>query len=99
MNKRARNIVLMWLVLVLLGAIAFGCSFIPMGRDWRIVLILPSVVMAAVIAIGFMEIRRSGALSLAFSVAALFWLCVLLGLGSMDPLTRHVYPAGLTIPG
>lgn len=98
MNRRARNVILTWLALMLLGAIGFGFAFMPMGHGWRVVLILPSVAMAAIIAMGFMEVRRGGALSLAFSLAALFWLCVLLGLASMDPLTRNVYPAGPTVP-
>jgi cytochrome c oxidase subunit IV len=99
MNTAVRNTVLLWLLLIALAATAFGCSFLQIARSWRVVLLLPSIAMAAVIAIGFMEVRKGGALSLAFAVAALFWLCVLLGLGSMDPLTRVVYPAGLTIPG
>ena len=97
--RRARNIVLMWGLLLLLGATAFGCSFLPLSRDTRLLLILPDVAMAVIIAVGFMEVRRGGTLSIAFSIAALFWLFVLLGLGTLDPLTRLLYPAALTLPG
>ena len=97
--RRARNIVLMWGLLLLLGATAFGCSFLPLTHDIRLLQILPGVAMAMIIALGFMEVGRGGTLSIAFSVAALFWLAVLLGLGTLDPLTRLLHPAALTLPG
>jgi hypothetical protein len=39
-----------------------------------------------------MEIRRGSVLMRAFALGALFWLLILLGLGSADPLTRTDYP-------
>jgi cytochrome c oxidase subunit 4 len=99
MSGRIHRLVLLWLLLILLGATAFGGTFLPLPHTWRVLLLLPSIVMALVVAIGIMEIRRSGTLAMAFAVAGLFWLGVLLSLGAMDPLTRQVYPVGLTIPG
>ena len=39
-----------------------------------------------------MEVRRGSVLVRAFAVAGIFWLLVLLVLGSVDPLTRTNYP-------
>ena len=38
-----------------------------------------------------MEVKRGVVLVRAFAVAAIFWLLVLLGLGSVDALTRTDY--------
>lgn len=89
-----RHLLWMWLALVVLGACAFGGAFLPVPADLRPLLMLPSLVMVAILALGFMEVRRGGVLPGAFALAAIFWLFVLLGLGSTDPLTRRVYPAG-----
>lgn len=51
----------------------------------------PSVLMVAVVVIGFMEIGKGPAIARGFAIAAMFWLIVLLGLGSVDPLTRTDY--------
>jgi hypothetical protein len=37
---------------------------------------------------------RGSVLVRGFAVAALFWLIVLLGLGSLDTMTRNVFPVG-----
>ncbi|MBN8900247.1 MAG: hypothetical protein BGO51_14070 [Rhodospirillales bacterium 69-11] len=97
-----RHLLWMWLALVALGACAFGGAFLPLPAGLRPLLMLPSLVMVAILALGFMEVRRGGALPGAFALAAIFWLFVLLGLGSADPLTRRVYPAdqgGASVPG
>ncbi len=92
MTRRVRNVLLLWLLLVALGAAAFGGSFLPIPSSARPLLILPGIAMAAVIGFGFMELRRSDPLAPILALAALFWLSVLLGLGTMDPMTRQVYP-------
>ncbi|MGJ0395130.1 MAG: hypothetical protein ACR65U_02710 [Methylocystis sp.] len=48
--------------------------------------------MVGVAAFGFMELRREGATVWLFAAAAALWLMILLGLGSLDPLTRTLYP-------
>ncbi len=45
--------------------------------------------LAIVVALTFMRLGSSGGLVPVFAVAGVFWLCILLGLGSMDTLTRH----------
>jgi len=99
MKRRIRELLMLWGLLVLLGAVALAGSFLPLPRNARLLLVLPCLAMVALIACGFMDLRRGGMLSQIFAMAALFWLCVLLGLGAMDPMTRQVYPAGITVPG
>lgn len=48
--------------------------------------------MLGVAAFGFMELRQEGATVWLFAAAAALWLMILLGLGSLDPLTRTLYP-------
>lgn len=48
--------------------------------------------MLGVAAFGFMELRQEGAIVWLFAAAAALWLMILLGLGSLDPLTRTLYP-------
>ena len=85
------TLLLSWLVLLLLGGFEFAASFLPLGRSLRPLIIFPGVLMVAVVAIGFMEIGKGPAIVRGFAIAAMFWLIVLLGLGSVDPLTRTDY--------
>jgi hypothetical protein len=80
-----------WLLLLLLGGAEFAASFLPLPKGLRPLVILPGVLMVATVALGFMELKRGIVLVRAFAVAAIFWLLVLLGLGSVDPLTRTDY--------
>jgi hypothetical protein len=48
--------------------------------------------MVALVAFGFMEIAAAPPAAHLFAVAALLWLAILLGLGTVDPLTRTDYP-------
>ena len=80
-----------WLLLLLLGAAEFGASFLPLPRSLRPLVMIPGVLMIILVAVRFMEVRKGPALIRAFAVAAMFWLFVLLALGSIDPLTRKDY--------
>jgi hypothetical protein len=80
-----------WLLLLLVGAAEFAASFLPLARAWRPLVIIPAALMVLGVAIGFMEVRRGPVLVRAFAVAAVLWLVILLGLGSVDPLTRTEY--------
>jgi caa(3)-type oxidase subunit IV len=86
-----RRLLRVWLALLVLGAVEFAASFLPLPRSLRPLVILPGGLMVATVAVGFMELKRGIVLTRAFAVAALFWLLVLLGLGSADPLTRTDY--------
>lgn len=58
----------------------------------RIGIAIVAANMAGVAAFGFMDLRREGATVWLFAAAAVLWLLILLGLGSLDPLTRTLYP-------
>ncbi len=52
---------------------------------------IPVVLMVAAVATMFMQVGRGPTIVRLFAVAALVWLTVLLGLGSLDPMTRIEY--------
>lgn len=83
-----RHLVLLWLALLALGAIEFGLSFLPWGRVARPLVILPAIPMIALVAVGFMNVTKGPTIVRMFAIGALLWLLVLLGLGSVDALTR-----------
>jgi len=58
----------------------------------RIGIAIVAATMVGVAAFGFMDLRREGATVWLFAAAAVLWLIILLGLGSLDPLTRTLYP-------
>lgn len=86
-----RRLLRIWLALLGIGGVEFAASFLPLPRSLRPLVILPGVLMIAIVAVGFMEVKRGIVLVRAFAVAAMFWLLVLLALGSADPLTRTDY--------
>ncbi|MGI8568479.1 MAG: hypothetical protein ACR2KT_05135 [Methylocella sp.] len=90
MNQRLRGLVGAWALLMVLLAIGFGASF-PLDRSLRPLVLIPAVLMVGVVASVFMEIGRGPEIIRLFAVAGLLWLCILLGLGSLDPMTRIVY--------
>ena len=87
----ATRLVWMWAALVLLGGLEFGLSFLPLTRHARPLVMLPALPMIVVVAVGFMNVMKGPVIVRAFAIAALLWLLVLLGLGSVDALTRIDY--------
>ena len=85
------RLLLSWLLLLLLGAAEFAISFLPFDRSVRPLLMIPAGLMAVVVAVAFMEVGKGPTIVRGFAVAAMFWLIVLLALGSMDPVTRTDY--------
>ena len=78
--------ILAWIaLLVLLAAEAFGTLRVGLGNAAPFV----GLTMAAIVALVFMRARTTTSLSQFFLIAGVFWLIVLLGLGIMDPITRH----------
>jgi cytochrome c oxidase subunit IV len=92
MRQAIRRLVLVWVLLITLGAVELAASYLSLPRGWRPLVMLPGAAMVGVVAVGFMDVRRGPALVRAFAVAGILWLLVLLGLGSADPLTRTPYP-------
>jgi caa(3)-type oxidase subunit IV len=85
------RLVFLWFALLLLGGIEFGLSFLPLSGLARPLVMLPAIPMIVVVAVGFMNVTKGPAIVRAFAVSALFWLLILLGLGSIDALTRIDY--------
>jgi hypothetical protein len=85
------RLLLMWGLLILLGSTELAASYLPIARSWRPLIMIPGVLMVLVVSIAFMEVKKGPVIVRAFAVGALFWLFVLLALGSADPFTRTNY--------
>jgi cytochrome c oxidase subunit 4 len=92
MRARPRLLLLCWLGLLLLLAVEFFVSRIAFPHAWRPLLLLAPVAMTTIVALGFMGLAHGPGAAKIFALAGLFWLMVLLGLGSIDPLTRTLFP-------
>jgi cytochrome c oxidase subunit IV len=91
MSQRLRQLLLAWIGLMVLLAIEIGVAFLPLDRSARPFVLVPAVLMVGVVGTVFMEVGRSPELARLFAVASLLWLSLLLGLGSLDPMTRVMY--------
>jgi len=94
MSSGHRHVLLCWIALLLLAAAELGGSFVHFGRSARDVLLIPALIMVLLVGLMFMRVRRGPHLARSFALAGLLWLLLLLGLGTMDPMTRAVYPVG-----
>jgi hypothetical protein len=77
------------MVALLAAELAATFAFPGWGRGG---IAIVAATMVGVAAFGFMELRQEGAIVWLFAAAAALWLMILLGLGSLDPLTRTLYP-------
>lgn len=91
MSFKFKPLLLTWILLLLLVGVEFAVSFLQLDRSLRPLVMIPGVLMVAIVAISFMEVGKGPTIVRGFAVAAIFWLIVLLGLGSADPLTRTNY--------
>ncbi|WP_308721588.1 hypothetical protein [Komagataeibacter xylinus] len=82
-----------WVVVLLLLAVELLLS--AAGVNWGIGVC--AGVMALLVAYGFMRMTRAPALALIFAIGGLFWLSILLALGSLDSFTRTNFPVGDTL--
>jgi cytochrome c oxidase subunit 4 len=90
-KPRLLRLLLSWVLLLVLVAVEFGASFLPMNREVRPLILIPAVLMVAAVGIVFMQVGRGPTIVRLFATAGLLWLTILLGLGSLDPLTRTDY--------
>jgi hypothetical protein len=96
MTAAWRAVVLPWLLLVLLVGGEAAVTLLLPGRFTPMLVLLGAAAMLIVVGLAFMRLRRAPSLGQGFVIAALFWIAVLLGLGSMDPLTRVDVPVPVT---
>jgi cytochrome c oxidase subunit IV len=90
MTQPHRHLLLGLVGLLLLAGVEFAGLYLPLPRPLRPLLMLPALAMVALVALRFMRVGTGPAIVRVFAIAGLFWLLILLGLGSMDPLTRAV---------
>ena len=91
MSRRLRQLVFAWVWLMVLLVNQIGVSFLPLSQSGRPLVLIPAALMVAVVGTVFMEVGRGPEIIRLFAGAALLWLSILLGLGSLDPMTRIVY--------
>ena len=83
------GVIVVWLVLLVLLGIEFAAAHGPAGRYAAPGI---GIAMAVLVALSFMRLGSSRGLAPVFALAGVFWLLIMLGLGSLDPLTRHDLP-------
>jgi cytochrome c oxidase subunit IV len=98
MSQRLRQLALAWVWLMVLLAIEVSASFLPVDRSARPLVLIPALLMVGVVGTIFMEVGRGPEIVRLFAVASLLWLSILLGLGSLDPMTRIVYSVQTAYP-
>lgn len=92
MKPVALRFALAWLGLLALLGVELGAALLLPATAGGALVLLAMAAMLAVVMLLFMRLRRSSGLAQAFAVAGLLWLAILLGLGSVDPLSRQDTP-------
>jgi cytochrome c oxidase subunit 4 len=86
------KLIVTWLVLLGLLALEVGVGFLPLSASTRPLILIPALAMLGVVVTRFMQVGRGPVIVRLFAAAGVLWLLILLALGSLDPLTRVVYP-------
>ncbi len=81
-------LIISWLALLALLALTVTLAYQPLGAFNMAAALAIGTIKAVIVAAVFMELRHRGARTLVFAGAGLFWLAILLWLGSMDFFTR-----------
>jgi cytochrome c oxidase subunit 4 len=81
---------LTWLALLVLFLVELAMMKAKLGIYTPLI----GPVMIACVVVGFMQLQRGSALMKIFALAGVFWLCILIGLGSLDPMTRVDHGVG-----
>ena len=85
-------LLLSWAGLLVLLGLTVVMAYQPLGRLNTVIALTIAGVKVLIIAAIFMELRERRPLVLAFAAAGLFWLAILLWLGSVDFLSRPEFP-------
>ncbi len=94
-SRALRPLILGWLGLIGLLVLELAAARL---LGWANTAPLFGLLMAGVVAGVFMHVGEGPALIRVFSFAAVFWLAVILSLGSMDTLTRVDHPVSMRTP-
>jgi cytochrome c oxidase subunit 4 len=86
--RPSRTLIGAWLSLLALLALTVTLAYVPLGAGNALAALAIGTTKARLVAAIFMELRHRSGLTLVFAGAGLFWLGILLYLGSMDFLTR-----------
>jgi cytochrome c oxidase subunit 4 len=78
------RLVVAWLVLMALGGLSFGLSFIRLGAANAAVSLVIAAIMVVIVAFGFMKLDQAHPLTRVFALVGLFWLTILFGLTATD---------------
>jgi hypothetical protein len=62
----------------------------PVAPSVRPLVLVPAVLMVAAVGTMFMQVNKGPMIVRLFVAAGLVWLDILLGVGSLDPMTRCV---------
>ncbi len=92
MNRPPTALLLSWAGLLALLALTVVLAYQPLGRLNTVVALAIASLKVLIIAAIFMELREQRPLVFAFAAAGLFWLAILLWLGSIDFFTRPEFP-------
>ena len=92
------KLALTWLRLMLLLALTFGSSYVPLGPWNTAINTAVSCAKALLIALFFMELRNAGGLLRLAALVGLLWLALLFGISWTDYGTRSVSPAPWSAP-
>jgi cytochrome c oxidase subunit 4 len=91
-----RSLVLVWGGLLVLLGLTVLCAYQPWGGLNTPIALAIASCKALLVALVFMELRHSSALTVVFACAGFFWLGILLWLAFGDYLTREVLPPAIT---
>ena len=94
-GRAVRPLLLAWLGLLVLLGLEVGVARL---LGWGDVAPLIGLAMALVTAVTFMHAGEGPAIIRVFAFASMFWLAVILSLGSMDALTRVDHPVVMRTP-
>jgi cytochrome c oxidase subunit IV len=92
MNRPPSALLLSWAGLLALLALTVVLAYQPLGRLNTVVALAIASLKVLIIAAIFMELREQRPLVFAFAAAGLFWLAILLWLGSIDFFSRPEFP-------
>jgi cytochrome c oxidase subunit 4 len=89
---RLRPVILTWLSLLVLLAVEFFARTLPVGGTAAPFI---GLAMVIIVSMTFTRLPSAPGVASAFALAGVFWLAVLMGLGSLDPATRHDIPLAI----